>query len=133
MLRKFLFLLGIMSCCSVLSSWSREYCFSKNFSRDADDCVVPSNAMFVLCKSVQKEANYVQCTLLLKLVHTLRKPFSIFVFTKQQYNGTVLNSTHTFKYHNQKMNLLLSTKSIVLVSVTMYFEKKLTVCKTAKT
>ena len=40
------------------------------------------------------------------------------------WNGTQFNSTHTFKYHKQQMNLLVSTKYNWIGSKTMCFGKK---------
>ena len=77
----------------------------------------------------QKEVNYVHCTLLLKIVHKLRKLVSIFVFTKATTcNETALNSTHTFKYHKQEMNLLVSTKYKTPWSKTTCFGKEKEQC-----
>ena len=47
-------------------------------------------------------------------------------------NETALNSTHTFKYHKQEMNLLVSMKYKTCRSETTCFGKKSNVCKTAK-
>ena len=84
-------------------SWSREYCFSKNFSRDADDCVVCSFqrnicSLQVRLKGGQLRSMYVAFKTCPQAEKTL---FNIRFHKATICNGTVLNSTHTFKYLNQ--------------------------------
>ena len=118
-----------------VSSWSCEHSSSNDFWRDADGCVVGSFKRNICSLQVRlkKEANYVQCTLLLKVVHKLRKPVSIFVFTKQQYvmkrHSTLLTHLNTT---NNRWICSFQQSKIGFEAKQCVMEKKSTVCKTAK-
>ena len=103
--------------------------------RDADGCVVGSLKCNICSLQVRlkKEANYVQCTLLLKVVHKLRKPVSIFVFTKQQYvmkrHSSLLTHVNTT---NNRWICSFQQSTIGFAAKQCVLGKKSTVCKTDK-
>ena len=96
--------------------------------------ILPSNVIFVLCKSFKRRPITFTVRCFTNCPQAEKTRFNIRFHKATTCNETALNSTHTFKYHKQEMNLLVSMKYKTLRSKTTCLKKKKRnyVCKTAK-